>query len=871
YDKVPVFESTLRSFLTYQHAFGNKNHFWAGENSFAHYTAGDLTRIKEVIDQAVTGFSLFCKKSDEQLHRQLDYESTTFFLHKRTTLAQLTNNLDNDATFTNFLHLLKVKPDEEGTWIVEMERKILRFFKGAGTENTLKTSELGRIQECLQHAKQSRKSLIGWARWRLVSNDRIFLTRVLVANDLRPDKEGFAILTERIDNRLNYEHFLSLIQAKPWLTSFPENMRKIDIQNWFFHQRLAYKSLVLFQALRNLDLYVPLNIYDRKQTVHLLKSFASLLNSLPSVITQGQNYLTENQLSLLLSGQTDIDKIKNELDRDFENLHDFHRLQDKMTRVEREVAESVGVLTMKVEEKIRQFKRSLAMAWIDHIESKYPILRSVSSIRFEQQIHELRQAVHEKQKISQEILLLKSRERTYQNIEYNRLNNRITYRDLLHQVTKKKKIWPLRRVISEFSDELFQLLPCWMASPESASAIFPMEKMFDLVIFDEASQCFAERGIPAMFRGRQVVIAGDSMQLKPSDLYRVKWEEDADDLPPDLEIDSLLDLSINYLPQVMLQGHYRSRSIDLIGFSNRHFYKNGLQMIPDRLYANAAKPALEYIKLDGCWEKNANLAEAEEVVFQIGNLSTQYPDKTIGIVTFNVSQQELILDLLEKRLSDGGKLPEDLFVKNIENVQGDERDIIVFSTAYAPDKDGKLQLRFGLLNQQGGENRLNVAITRAREKVILISSILPGQLHVESTRNEGPKLLKEYLSYVWDISHKKRVNTLAPTENHPQAWYLKNALTDAIQALQSEEEISQSLSFADLTVTKNGHFMGLVYTDDELYRESPSSKHVYVYLPDILNRKNWPILRIDSRNYWREPLKIIDELRVFLNRVSEVE
>ena len=111
--------------------------------------------------------------------------------------------------------------------------------------------------------------------------------------------------------------------------------------------------------------------------------------------------------------------------------------------------------------------------------------------------------------ISQEILLVKARERAYENLEYNRLNNRVTYRDLLHQVTKKKKIWPVRKVIAEFKDEVFQLMPCWMASPESVSAIFPMEQVFDVVIFDEASQCFTERGIPAMYRGKQIVIAGD--------------------------------------------------------------------------------------------------------------------------------------------------------------------------------------------------------------------------------------------------------------------------------------------------------------------------------------------------------------------------
>jgi superfamily I DNA and/or RNA helicase len=165
---------------------------------------------------------------------------------------------------------------------------------------------------------------------------------------------------------------------------------------------------------------------------------------------------------------------------------------------------------------------------------------------------------------------------------------------LKHQVSKKRKIWSIRKLIAELSDEVFNLIPCWLASPETVSAIFPLtthnlaisEKnstgyhpvMFDLVIFDEASQCYAEQGIPSIFRGKQTVIAGDSKQLQPSDLYRIRFDEDED--IPALEVDSFLDLGCQFLPQMQLRGHYRSRSLDLIDFSNQHFYKNSLQLLP---------------------------------------------------------------------------------------------------------------------------------------------------------------------------------------------------------------------------------------------------------------------------------------------------
>src|SRR5690606_7225768 len=131
------------------------------------------------------------------------------------------------------------------------------------------------------------------------------------------------------------------------------------------------------------------------------------------------------------------------------------------------------------------FQNSLRLAWIDHIEAKNPDLRAVSSQKMEKQREELMALVEEKQKLSHDILLLRARERVYENLEYNRLNNRVTYRDLYHQVTKKKKVWPIRKLITDFQHELFNVMPCWMVSPEAASAMFPMSELFDIVIFDE--------------------------------------------------------------------------------------------------------------------------------------------------------------------------------------------------------------------------------------------------------------------------------------------------------------------------------------------------------------------------------------------------
>ncbi|MEO1257135.1 MAG: AAA domain-containing protein, partial [Bacteroidota bacterium] len=160
----------------------------------------------------------------------------------------------------------------------------------------------------------------------------------------------------------------------------------------------------------------------------------------------------------------------------------------------------------------------------------------------------------------------------------------------------------------------------------------------------------------------------------------------------------------------------------------------------------------------------------------------------------------------------GIALPDTLFVKNIENVQGDERDIIIFSIGYAPDKTGKLKLQFGSLNAEGGENRLNVAITRARERVILVSSILPQSLKTEETKNEGPKILKKYLQYAHDVSSSKWKPHIPSYEEHHISWYLRNKIQEKDFHEYEEFELAKELPFADLSVKKGDTYTGLILT-----------------------------------------------------------
>ena len=366
-----------------------------------------------------------------------------------------------------------------------------------------------------------------------------------------------------------------------------------------------------------------------------------------------------------------------------------------------------------------------------------------------------------------------------------------------------------------------------------------------------------------MYRGKQFLVAGDAKQLRPSDLYQVRWQEEYTD-EADLEIDSLLELTERYLQQVQLNGHYRSKSPTLIDFSNHHFYGGHLNLLPDAKVLNLPEPAISYLKVNGIWENNTNAAEAERIAELVLQITKLQPEKEIGIITFNAPQQSLVLDKLEEKFALQAQLiPATLFVKNIENVQGDEKDIIIFSIGYAPDAKGKMNMQFGSLNMAGGENRLNVAITRAREKIHIVTSIRPEELSVEETKNQGPKLLKQYLQYARDVSEQKEKPFLSKNTKHNAAWYLKTKIKEQANFKKTELQ-TDSFPFADLVTKKESQYYGLILTDDDLYYQSISVKDPHALIPLLLEQKNWKHTMLYSRSYWQDPDKFINEVAKFL-------
>ena len=403
-------------------------------------------------------------------------------------------------------------------------------------------------------------------------------------------------------------------------------------------------------------------------------------------------------------------------------------------------------------------------------------------------------------------------------------------RQCLKDANKKRYRLSIRQFVERYwSQGLAWLRPVWLCSPESVAALFPLENgLFDRVVMDEASQCPVESALPAMIRGKRLVIAGDEKQMPPSHFFASR---DDDDLLEDeeesalLSAQSILDVARIAYQGSMLRFHYRSKFEELITFSNNAFYAGGLVTAPPATITKQPYEGMHYEMGEGVWKDQVNRPEAERVVDTVLGLLAQETEDgtppTVGIVTFNKKQRTLIEDLLDERSLDDEvardllaadrerSAIESLFVKNIENVQGDERDIIVFSVGYGPSADGgKVHARFGPVGQEGGENRLNVAITRAKRGVRVMSSFDPTQLDTKKTKNLGPKLFHSYLDYAQAVASgdpgnvNRSLGTLE-TLVEDQAPVSGEAVPPSRVGLKVRDELADRLESCGLEVARD--------------------------------------------------------------------
>ncbi|MEU4399633.1 DUF4011 domain-containing protein [Micromonospora orduensis] len=333
------------------------------------------------------------------------------------------------------------------------------------------------------------------------------------------------------------------------------------------------------------------------------------------------------------------------------------------------------------------------------------------------------------------------------------------FADFAAELRRKRGGRSFRELFEQYPDAVLALTPCVLVSPASAANFLaPGSQCFDLVIFDEASQIRVAEAIGAMGRGSAVVVVGDSRQMPPSSFMQANHtvdEVDEADGPVPEDLESILSEAVESgLPQRWLSWHYRSHDESLIAFSNRYYYDNKLSSLPSPGAASSA--GVIWRRVDGQYDRGGSRTNEVEARAILADITRRLHDpatatRSVGVVTFNIQQRDLILNLLEEssdpviREHLSGAVAEPIFVKNLENVQGDERDVVLFSLAFSTNPEtGQLPLNFGPLSQTGGERRLNVAITRARRQVVLYSSFDPSDIDLSRTSALGTQHLRAY-------------------------------------------------------------------------------------------------------------------------------
>jgi very-short-patch-repair endonuclease len=549
------------------------------------------------------------------------------------------------------------------------------------------------------------------------------------------------------------------------------------------------------------------------------------------------------------------------------------------------LVEEIEKGTIRPDEARVAFRLGYARWWLPKVLDADPVLRNFRRFQHENAIKEFREIddlvrSHAAQRVISAIAHgLPAVQSVPRNSELGLLR---------HQMELQRPSQSIRDMIGKMPQSFSKLAPCMLMSPLSIAQYLPPDQaLFDVVIFDEASQITTWDAVGAIARARQTIIVGDPKQLPPTNFFgRNEDEEDVADHEKDLE--SILDeAKAAGIPLRDLRWHYRSRSESLIAFSNHHYYQNRLVTFPSPVVEDRAVHLRKVP--NGVYDRGksrTNRMEAEAVAKEAvsrmkGWLKLPEKDRpTLGVITFNSQQQSLILDLLDAARRGDPELEwffaeervEPTIVKNLENVQGDERDVILFSITFWKDAAGKLTMDFGALNRDGGERRLNVAVTRARQELIVFSGFTADQIDSARAKALAVQHLKTFLDYA------ERGAIALPAQDAGSVGGFDSPFEEAV-SMQLERrgwrvvpQVGISGFRVDLGVRHPdlaGAYLAGVECDGATYHGSATARDRDKVREQVLRGLGWNILRVWSTDWWFDTIGCAARLHASLQSLLE--
>ncbi len=459
---------------------------------------------------------------------------------------------------------------------------------------------------------------------------------------------------------------------------------------------------------------------------------------------------------------------------------------------------------------------------------------------------------------------------------------------LARELQKKMRHLPVRQLVSQLGDSMLTLTPCLMMSPLSVAQFLPADQsMFDLVVFDEASQITVPDAIGAIARGRKVIVVGDPKQMPPTSFFDRAATDDGPDDGDAQDLESILDEALAArAPHHRLTGHYRSRHESLIAFSNLAYYDASLVTYPS---ADTRDSAVTLRRVDGLYAKGKSRTNPPEAQALVAELVRRLRDprekgKSIGVVTLNAEQQRLIEDLLDAERRADGELErffsdataEPVFVKNLETVQGDQRDVILISIGYGPTELGgkTMSMNFGPLNRQGGERRLNVAITRATSEVVIFASFGPEMIDLTRTSARAVQELKHYLEFAerGPVALGGGIRPMGGMHGYDSDFEMAVAEGLRNRGWDLRTQVGVSKFRVDLGVVHPdapGRFLAGIECDGATYHASPSARDRDRVRHIILEQLGWRLLRLWSTDWFLDPAACLDRLDGRLRELLE--
>ncbi|HEU4453014.1 MAG TPA: DUF3320 domain-containing protein [Longimicrobium sp.] len=514
----------------------------------------------------------------------------------------------------------------------------------------------------------------------------------------------------------------------------------------------------------------------------------------------------------------------------------------------------------------RAFRRAFHQKWVTAAVQERPALREFATMTHEQRVEEFRRLDAQVLRENRDALVARLRDVVQKRLREDEAKAAMPF--LQREMARERRHAPLRRTLQQAGAAIRAIKPCFMMSPLTVAQLLEGGRpSFDLVIFDEASQLPSEDAVGAIVRGARLVVVGDPKQLPPTNFFSVMAGEEvqlADDGSPMFEdTESVLEEFLGAgVPKTRLRWHYRSTHESLITFSNVSFYDADLHTFPSVETDSHARGLVFRHVPDGVYEgKGLNMVEARAVVDEVVRHARETPELSLGVGTFNLRQQLAIQDELEARRRADPTLepffsrerPEPFFVKNLENIQGDERDVILLSVTYAKARDGRLRYNFGPINGENGWRRLNVLTTRARQRMVVFSSMKGDDISPTGATSRGPALLRDFLLY----AERGRLDGTGavPAAQADSLFEAEVAAELGRRGLRLQPQVGVAGYRIDLAVLDDeveGRYVCGIECDGVAYHASETARDRDRLRQQVLEARGWEIHRLWSVDWFKD-------------------